>query len=515
MQGLVLPVHLYQLEEYSGGNVATSLVAYVPFRLLGPTLFALKLAALAFALASSALYLAFAWRTGGARRAAILAVLTIAAPPLVQKFHVIHYGNHADLNLLLAASLLLVAAILRQRRPSFGLLAGLGVLAGFSLYFDYAYAVLLVVLSLVWMAWNGRWTRLRIVAGFTPGFAVGLAPWFAYHLTPDFPRALAAMFVREENFPSAQAPELNNAWDTVVRAFGGEAAYRETSSWTAALYLGVAVALVLFFLWERRREAWRWVRLYLTHPRNWTRPGPDAERPVAVDLVPVAYVVLFVAAEEALRHTLPDAELRPRYLAAVWPMAILVLATAIDLLWERRKAVAVAAVVLLSVPCIAESAKIIGQRPASEVLRGRGYTYDDFFEGVAPRLDLPPYEVIAVRFEVRKRAGDVDAADEGLMAGLGYGRGFSQATRTARFCPGGGACDPAFALGVGAGIGAMRTLNEGILVRADCPAPVEPAACATGEALAREAIAAYRRAPFVPGPAPPGPAPADVSNGGD
>ena len=61
--------------------------------------------------------------------------------------------------------------------------------------------------------------------------------------------------------------------------------------------------------------------------------------------------------------------------------------------------------------------------------------------------------------------------------------------------PSGGPCDRWFAAGVGAGLGAFKELNEGIMIRTNCPHPVDPASCTEGRNLARDAIAAYRRAP--------------------
>ena len=476
MQGLILPVLQYQQEAYAGGTVATGLVVYPFFRLLGPTYLALKLAVLLFAVVAGLLYLAAVRGLAGTRAAALFAALYAIAPPLLQQHQVIAYGNHAELNVFLAAGLLLVLALYRSG-GGVALGAALGVLSGFALFFDYAYAVFLAVLAGAWVLWRGA--RARTLTGFAPAAAVGLLPWFLFHHGWNVAAELGGMFVGRRYGWGKPIPGVG-AWATIVDGFGGGGTTPLAAGWTAATYLAVAAALcVAGLVWERRVRA--------------RGDAADAKRAARgrIFLVLLAYVFLYVVVEEVHRLSLPDRSFRARYMVAAWPSLLVVLDLALDRLWTERRALAVLALAALLVPCAVEGKRLTGKAAARDLIVAPGYDYYYFTEVLGGRLGVPNDGVKAVRGELRTvLGGPADVLDEGLLAGAGHALGFGQGGRTARYCADAAACDPRFAVAAGAGAEIARG-NRRHSFRG-CPAPVPEEPCRRGRELAAAALAAAR-----------------------
>ena len=480
MQGLVLPISRYQQEAYAGGTVVTGLVAYPFFRLLGPNYFALKLTALLFALASGILFLVLVRRLAGTSAAALFAALYVVAPPLLQQHQVITYGNHAELNFFLATALLLVTATIRGDGGA-GLGLALGLVSGFALYFDYAFAVFLLVLAGAWVRWGGA--RARTLASFVPAAIAGLIPWFIFHNRWNVAAELGEMFVGRK-YGWGKPGAGPGAWVSVLEGFGGGAKLPLAATWSATIYLATAAVLcVAGLIWEARAGT----------ARDDTDEPRDA-RP-AVFRILLAYVVLYVVVEEAHRLFLRDQAFRPRYLAAAWPAALVVLALALDRLWAARRALGVLALAALLVPCALEGWRLTGKAAARDLLAAPGYDYQYFFADVLrPRLGFGDDGVTAVRREVQAVAGGPEEVlDEGFLAGVGNALGFRQGGRMARYCPDAAACDPRFAVAAGAGSQVVRSVVR--RSGGDCPPPIAEDACRRGHDLAAAALAAYRRAP--------------------
>jgi hypothetical protein len=459
IDGLVLPVLLYQQEAYAGGTVVTGLAAYPFFRVLGPTYFALKATALAFAVVAGLLFLLLVRRTAGERAAWIFAALYVLAPPVLQLHQVIAYGNHAELNVLIAAALLCAEAIARRGGVALPFL--LGIVSGFALYFDYAFAVFAIVLGAAWLLRADG--RGRTAAAFLPGLAIGLAPWFLFHGTWNVAGELGAMFVGTK-YGWGKAASGGGVGTILMSAFGGGMKGPLVTGLSTAAYFATAAGVA----------AWGLVSLRRTQATR-----ADAGR-LGLFLLLSAYLLLYVVAEESHRLSLRDQAFRARYLGAVWPSALVVLALAIDRIARTRKAVAAIAALLLAVPCAVEGVRLTGKAAAGDlfVLSGED-TYYLFKEILGGRLGISDENVPRLRDSLHARFPDATGAvDDGLLAGIGYSFGHPQDRRTAKRCPSAEACDPAFA--EAAGVGARIVRYGRPREATGCPPPVPQEACRRG-----------------------------------
>jgi 4-amino-4-deoxy-L-arabinose transferase-like glycosyltransferase len=181
--GPVLPyVQDYQVQSFWGGTLVVSVLAVPFFAVLGPTLVALRLTTVVFAMLTAAAVFWILDRFAGRRAAWIGGLLMAITPPGMAVFGATAYGAEVEIQ---AVALWMLAAFLAWAdgglRPVHGL--ALGALAGFSVYFGYISLPLIALLVLYVL-----WLEPRVVvsrAALWPllGLALGSLPWSYYNLT--------------------------------------------------------------------------------------------------------------------------------------------------------------------------------------------------------------------------------------------------------------------------------------------------------------------------------------------
>ncbi|MCC6407498.1 MAG: hypothetical protein IT453_10040 [Planctomycetes bacterium] len=179
-----LPLEHWQLayHPYEGGGFVTSHLDALAFALIGPSLLAQKLVALAFGVAILCVGARFVARWFGFGPANAFCALYVLAPASVQKLSLLNLGIHyqALLFSLLVLHLALRVGFEEDARPRTWLAYGVAV--GFGFFFSYQCALTIAVASL-WLAWQAR-ARLARGLGWTLGGAlVGVAPllYMAWH----------------------------------------------------------------------------------------------------------------------------------------------------------------------------------------------------------------------------------------------------------------------------------------------------------------------------------------------
>ncbi len=184
--GPILPFTEYRGSNYMIGTLVIGALASGFFLLFGPTVFALKLAALlVFTLALVFLY----WtvrRAAGERVAQYFAVLFCFAPPLFTAYSTAALGDHAESILFSALTVLLLFSMLCDEEGSPAIPALLGLTAGAGLWFCYTYGLTLLTLLGCWL-WHdkGRFWRPRVL-WFALGILVGFAPWIVINMETHF-----------------------------------------------------------------------------------------------------------------------------------------------------------------------------------------------------------------------------------------------------------------------------------------------------------------------------------------
>ncbi|MEO6708698.1 MAG: hypothetical protein ABI054_08055 [Planctomycetota bacterium] len=184
LDGLGVPHHQLAYHYYEGGGFVVSHLDALAFAVLGESLLAVKLVALALGAALLAAGWKLCERLGGVAAARVFALLCIFAPISMQKHSLLALGIHFHGLLFVALVLGATARIILERdlRPRAWL--QLGLYAGFGLFFSYQLVITIaVVAGALVIALRSEILR-RATWWSLVGFAIGLLPlgWMAAHV---------------------------------------------------------------------------------------------------------------------------------------------------------------------------------------------------------------------------------------------------------------------------------------------------------------------------------------------
>src|SRR2546425_12540884 len=184
--GLTLPFPEYRTNNFALGTLVIGALAAGFFLLFGPTLFALKLAALLVSTLALAFWYSTLQRAAGERVACYFALLFCFSPPLLTAYSVAALGDHAQSILFSALTVLLLFRMLSQEKPSPAVPALLGLTAGVGLWFAYIYGLTLLATLGFWL-WHdkGKFWRPPVL-WFALGFVVGFSPWLVINMQTHF-----------------------------------------------------------------------------------------------------------------------------------------------------------------------------------------------------------------------------------------------------------------------------------------------------------------------------------------
>jgi len=306
--GLVMPLGAYRYEEYAGGTVATGLAAGLSFRLLGPTLLALRLPSLLLAALGIALFALCFRRVLGILPGTLAAAVLILAPPYPARMGVTAFGNHAELAGLLGLWLLLFVRVAfgvpKMKRVGPWHFA-FGLVTGFCVFFDHLALLFLPVAAVFWWAGTAGSSRAPAGASFLGGAFLGFLPWFFTSGTSDFAGRLFRLFT----LPPGEAPIRGLSAANLKIFLSGT--ILESAGWrgwvgpAAFLVLASAGAAVLILEGKHLRSLFQGAS---------SRRSPEGSY---FGLFAVFTVVFYLAALFALRVDSP-----PRYLLPLFPFLI-------------------------------------------------------------------------------------------------------------------------------------------------------------------------------------------------
>ncbi|MCZ7586353.1 MAG: glycosyltransferase family 39 protein [Deltaproteobacteria bacterium] len=361
-RGLVLPLGDYAYESYAGGTVFSGLLAALPFKIFGPTLFALRLPSLILSAAGAACYAFAFYRYAGPLAGIAAAIVLTVYPPYPASMDVTAFGNHAELASLGGALFLLFARVVfDKRKAGIASAALLGAAVGFCVYYDHLAVLFLPAAIAVWIWTQKKGLAARGAAGFLAGMAAGLSTSF---LTGGPVLLVKRIFGFAETPPGGVWPESPN----FLLASTG-------------LSTGGSIALLAFVA----GCAAAWLAL---NRRGLTRETRPENLELCVLLVAAAYV----GAVAALRPHAPA-----RYALPVWPLLAVVPA----MLARRGKAWILPSLVLAAVALAGWPAHL--RAKVEPALFERGYSY---------RLFLPTYaHHRAIGARARKLIDEAEAND--------------------------------------------------------------------------------------------------------
>lgn len=186
-RGFFMEPYYYQYEECSGGTFITGLLAYMPFKLFGPTYFALKLVPFFFSTVLFIVLLWIAYRYFGFGVAVFTGILALFPPTFFIERSLVAYGNHMEGAVFTFIALGLFLWF-RQRKPDTDIRRTatvsilFGLLSGFAVYFDYQFLIMMAVLAPFAIAsWRLNKSTLVQTTCFIAGGLIGFYPWRLYH----------------------------------------------------------------------------------------------------------------------------------------------------------------------------------------------------------------------------------------------------------------------------------------------------------------------------------------------
>jgi 4-amino-4-deoxy-L-arabinose transferase-like glycosyltransferase len=175
----------YQADHYQGGSLVMSLLSMPFFKLLGASIFSLKLSALCFSTATIAMLYILARSFFGRPVGLLVSAAYLVGPPLVAYWGLVVMGSHGESTLFSLVQVFLFLQMLSGTQPRTRLWALFGLLSGLGIWFCYTSGLTLVACALTWTLLR-KLPRPRELFGATLGGLLGLVPWLLYNLQYDF-----------------------------------------------------------------------------------------------------------------------------------------------------------------------------------------------------------------------------------------------------------------------------------------------------------------------------------------
>jgi hypothetical protein len=185
----------YQADHYQGGSLVVGALAAPAFRVLGPSLAALKLVPLAFAAAVLVVLFAFLRRFFGERAAVAGGLLYVVAPPGPTYQSLIAMGFHTESVLFSGLMLLGWYGFVLGASDRTAWLGLFGLAAGAGLSFTPITGVTAVGCAASALGLRPRRPGPRETTALLVGLALGLLPWAAYNATHGLAGARFALSV--------------------------------------------------------------------------------------------------------------------------------------------------------------------------------------------------------------------------------------------------------------------------------------------------------------------------------
>ncbi len=363
LDGLLAPIGDYMYGYYAGGTVVTGISAAPFFKLIGPTVLALRLPSVIFAAIGIGCF-ALAFRLSMGRLAGWLAAAALCFfPPYPMKMSVTAFGNHAELASLLGIwALTFVWALKNRKNPQkIGALFFLGSVTGFLCFFDMLAFFFIPAGLLIAILSSPRKRLLLKNVSFGAGFLLGIFPRYFVAPEHNYLGMLIHMAKRPPGAENMSRGFSRNTWDVfseqTIHASSGLA----ESHWTWLLNFILISSVILGFFLIRK--------LVRTRGKN---PATSAEW-FGILLILACWsfpIILFL-----LR---PDSP--PRYMLPWYPVLLTIPVLFVSRFWWLFPLALIAPLL-----CFTEITGQISKHPSTELaLDGYGYHYFNYKFGEQP-----------------------------------------------------------------------------------------------------------------------------------
>jgi len=183
LRGPAAPILDYQADPYDGGSTAVGLLAVPFFKLLGPSLFALKLVPILFAGGTLALLTLFLMKFFGRATALTGAALYILAPPNFVRLTSAAIGSHSE-SVLFTIALFYLAGSWHRESRKIAYFYGFAFAAGLGFWFT-SMTAMTTVTCLIFLFFSAehrsKMLQKALIAAIF--FLLGAAPWIYFNAT--------------------------------------------------------------------------------------------------------------------------------------------------------------------------------------------------------------------------------------------------------------------------------------------------------------------------------------------
>jgi 4-amino-4-deoxy-L-arabinose transferase-like glycosyltransferase len=175
----------FQFLPFAGGTLVEGFLSIATFKLMGYSLFSLKIIPVLFITGAVWMWRIYLRQTFSLLSANIMTLFMLFPPPFLSKISTVAWGNHLESTFLIATALVLVSLSMNARHRS-GWTVWLGIWSGLSIYFISSYLLLMIAGGMVIMTQSLMY-RLRFHwRSFFAGLCVGLVPWIATNILWNF-----------------------------------------------------------------------------------------------------------------------------------------------------------------------------------------------------------------------------------------------------------------------------------------------------------------------------------------
>lgn len=179
LRGLHRPFWDYQADYYDGGSLVSGFLAFIFFKIMGPSWLALKLSALVIPLATLFLLMFFLNRFFSRAAALCGGLLFAFAPPAYERLSTLAIGAPFEALFFVLVIFCLLYEILEREEDNGSLFTALGLAGGLAFWFTASTLAAFLTASLC-LGFSGRLAPrafMRLAAGFT----LGILPFLAYN----------------------------------------------------------------------------------------------------------------------------------------------------------------------------------------------------------------------------------------------------------------------------------------------------------------------------------------------
>jgi len=233
------PLFAYEYLNRSGDYLLEGLLLVPYFKVLGRSIFSIKVFALSSALISLLCWMVFIKRYQGVWAAFVFGMLFVFSPPLFSRLNLIGTtSSHHLLNPLIALQSLLLFRIIEQgkeKKVPIWLWIGSGFVAGLGVYTFYTYIIFIFFCALFLLLFPQPKNRVRGLLFFTGAFVVGFSPWLVRSLSSHAGKQFLSSMIK--NLSIDWRPFVQNLCFAVPHSFGYNYPSRAIGYLSPLLYL--------------------------------------------------------------------------------------------------------------------------------------------------------------------------------------------------------------------------------------------------------------------------------------